>query len=307
VLGIPADPRLIEVLGWFAYLVPMLAYLLWPASRRPSAAALPRLRFGLAAGMGLAAIVLAIAVPLPGAYSPAPATLDGGGHATLTASGSRFTLNTDRTASAAAGTTGPVSFDRSATTATVRDGAPARQWTSTEKLPQSDSPASVSLTQLIDLNGGRLPIGFNASANPGPFAAGWTSTATTSVWMIGDTLLDAERVQRSTVTLTGGGLTSSRTLTLAAPAGTAAGAIAAQSWHVVSSYPTAVISGAAQVTSSRAELLLWKLWLPLALAIGALVLCGFALRGRIDRKHSAETAAARTATQSRTEPTSARA
>ncbi|MFT4108517.1 iron uptake transporter permease EfeU, partial [Propionicimonas sp.] len=51
VLGIPQDPRLIQVVGWFAYLVPMALYLYWPRRLRPSAAAAARLRHGIAAGL----------------------------------------------------------------------------------------------------------------------------------------------------------------------------------------------------------------------------------------------------------------
>jgi high-affinity iron transporter len=256
------------------------------------------LRFGLAAGLGLAAIVLAIAVALPGVYSPAPAALAGGGHARLTPSGSRFTLSTDP-----AGTPSAVSFDRAATKTTVHDGAPARQWTSHETLPPADSLAVVSLTQLVNLNGGRLPIGIDPIQNPGPFAAGWTKTATTSVWMIGDTLLDAQRSTRTILTLTGGGLVSTRTLTLAASPATNP----PQSWRVASSYPAAVITGTAAVAATRSELMLWKLWLPLALTITALVLCGFALRGRLGRKAGAAPATAANERRSQAKPASARA
>src|ERR1700760_4269527 len=34
VLGIPADPRRIEVIGWFAYLIPVALFVYWPAARR---------------------------------------------------------------------------------------------------------------------------------------------------------------------------------------------------------------------------------------------------------------------------------
>lgn len=80
ILGIPADPRLIEVLAWALYLVPVLAYLLWPVALRPAPERLPRLWVTLAAGLAAVGIVLAIAVPLPARRrrgrrrsSPAPA------------------------------------------------------------------------------------------------------------------------------------------------------------------------------------------------------------------------------------------
>ncbi len=50
VLGIPADPRVIEVLGWFLYVVPVLAVAVWPRRWRPSPARVPVVRAAVAAG-----------------------------------------------------------------------------------------------------------------------------------------------------------------------------------------------------------------------------------------------------------------
>lgn len=69
VLGIPADPRVIELLAWACYLIPMLGVLLW------NGPAVPRRVRLLAAGLlGATAAVLALLVP---AASPAsrPTTL----------------------------------------------------------------------------------------------------------------------------------------------------------------------------------------------------------------------------------------
>ena len=64
VFGIPGDPRVVELLGWALYLVPMLAFILWPRSWRPSPAALPRLQFIAAGALAAAALVLVFAAPL---------------------------------------------------------------------------------------------------------------------------------------------------------------------------------------------------------------------------------------------------
>lgn len=60
VLGIPQDPRVIEVLAWACFLVPMVLLTYWPAARRPGQALAQRLRIGgavlavaLAAGLAL--------------------------------------------------------------------------------------------------------------------------------------------------------------------------------------------------------------------------------------------------------------
>jgi high-affinity iron transporter len=58
VLGIPADPRLIEVTGWLIYLFAVASYLYWPTAIRPR----PRLaaRLQIVAAMMLAALALGL-------------------------------------------------------------------------------------------------------------------------------------------------------------------------------------------------------------------------------------------------------
>ncbi|ABY23341.1 iron permease FTR1 family [Renibacterium salmoninarum ATCC 33209] len=74
VLGIPADPRVIEVLGWLLYLVPMLLFVLWPAKRRIAPAKLPAFHRIIAISLGSAAVLLAlIAAILPTPQSSAAA------------------------------------------------------------------------------------------------------------------------------------------------------------------------------------------------------------------------------------------
>ncbi|MDT5260374.1 MAG: high-affinity iron transporter, partial [Mycobacterium sp.] len=69
VFGIPAEPRLIEVLGWLLYTAPVLVVFLWPS--RPAAAprARRRLLAATSAALLIVAGVLAIVVPAGGAAS----------------------------------------------------------------------------------------------------------------------------------------------------------------------------------------------------------------------------------------------
>ena len=273
VLGIPADPRLIEVLGWFAYLIPTLAYLLWPMSRRPSAAALPRLRFGLAAVFAVAAVALAAGVILPTTASSAGtarltsasgATL---GHAKITGSGESHRLVTD-----VGGAITTQHFAQSQTHATSHDGVAAREWQSRVSTPVAGKPTTISLDDLVAISGGRLPIGVNASANPGPFTATWKTNSVTTVWLSGAHLLDASNQSATLLTLSGGGLPSPRVISV--DAGT-------PSWSLAQSYTNRVIANDAALVTARSELLLWKLWLPLSLAIAAIVLCCYGIRSRL--------------------------
>ncbi|HEY4268170.1 MAG TPA: iron uptake transporter permease EfeU, partial [Galbitalea sp.] len=225
VLGIPADPRLIEVLGWLAYLIPTLAYLLWPVAKRPAPAALPRLRFWLAAVFAVAAVALAAGVVLPttatsaGAAKLTSSTGASIGHATLRATGSSYSLVTT-----IRGATTTREFVRSATHATSHDGVAAREWQGRSTAPVAGKPSTISLDDLLTIAGGRLPIGVNATANPGPFDAAWTTTSTTTTWLAARepaaselaslSLLDASNQSATLLTLSGGGLPSPRVISV---------------------------------------------------------------------------------------------
>jgi high-affinity iron transporter len=271
VLGIPSDPRLIEVLGWFAYLVPVLLYLLWPASRRPSAEGKPRLLFGLAAGALLTAIALALAVSVPAAFDAGPArlvTASGGtaGSATLGRSGDDFSLNITTGKATVAHT-----FTLDETIPAQHDSVTARMWR--QAATETTGPDTITLPDLITLAGGRIPIGIDASQNPGPFSAESQQRSTLTAWISGSTLLDTSFSSVNIVTLAGGGLAAPRTITVASPT-------ASPSWSASAASVSKAASGVSSVASATAELLLWKLELPIILAVAALSLALSGLRAR---------------------------
>jgi high-affinity iron transporter len=253
VLGIPADPRLIEVIGWLAYLIPMFAYLLWPAKSRPSGRSLAVFRVSVAAGLVLGGAVLAASVALP-SYRPsdsvATVASDGStGTATLTSS------DTHRLASAPT---------------VSHDGVRTQLLTTHALGALNHQPTMLTLTDLVAMNGGRLPIGMSATDDPGPFSVNWTNDATTKLWIYGSGLVDATSSSTTVATLTGGGLASSRTLTPASAQ--------PPDWRMAPSARAAAVDGIAEATNAQTELLLWKFWIPIVLLIAALALCGFVLR-----------------------------
>jgi high-affinity iron transporter len=252
VLGIPADPRVIEVLGWLLYLVPVLALSLWPRAWRPAPARIPRVRLVFAGGFAVVAILLAVAVPGGRARLQTDAPLRNG-TAVAQVSGDQATLRVTRS-----GREARLAFPASAHRTTTHDGVAADRWTTTGSVSTADRPATMNIDDLATLFG-RVPVGVSADVNPGPFTTTWHSTATSSLWTVGGGILDAKRTERTVLTVSGGGLNTPRTYTFDTTA-----------WSV----PSAVAS------SRAAELALWKAWLPVALGIAALAQLLLSLRDR---------------------------
>ncbi|MFW8746256.1 hypothetical protein, partial [Mesorhizobium japonicum] len=72
-------------------------------------------------------------------------------------------------------------------------------------------PATITAEQLVADNGGRLPLGIDLTRAPGPYSARWSETTARTVRIEGGMLLDAAQDQTRIVTISGGGLSSSRT------------------------------------------------------------------------------------------------
>ncbi|MHA7986121.1 iron uptake transporter permease EfeU [Rathayibacter sp. CAU 1779] len=263
VLGIPADPRVVEVLGWLLYVVPMLAFSLWPQRWRPTGAALPRVLFGSAAALGAAAIVLAVAVPSgSSAAVPAAAPLTNGGTVTFRVHGDGADLAVTGAAAA------DYRFGGSATTS--HEGAD-RVWATTVTSHPAGKPATLSLDDLVRLTGGRIPVGIDPTHAPGPYTAGWTSTSRISAYSHGDGLVDAGSSVRTVLSVSGGGLTATRAFVVDD---------GDDSWSVKAGHVATVSASIAAAQASAREAQLWKLWLPIALGIAAIVLVGNGIRAR---------------------------
>jgi high-affinity iron transporter len=262
VLGIPADPRLIEILGWLAYLIPTMLFLLWPRKHRPAGRALRNMRLGIAGALVVAATVLALAVTLPTYSAPSTVTVSG-------------TTVRGTTVSAAHNVKANVNVNVNKAnvnkgSSTVHDGIASKLVRTTVTAVPADRPTTLSLTQVVALGGGRLPIGINASQNPGPFKARWSTTSVTSIWSWNGGILDATRSVSTIVTLSGGGLPSSRTIS---PDSAQTGG-----WAVSAVDRSSVVDAITHTARDTAELLLWKMWIPLAMLLAALVLALYTLR-----------------------------
>jgi high-affinity iron transporter len=262
VLGMPRDPRQVELLGWACYLVPVLAITLWPPSWRLPARVVQRVRW---AGVGVLAGVAALlflAVPLPSAAVADDAPLDGGGTAKVSVGGDTGTLTTE--------------VDGATTALTLSDPQPTTQSgadTAWRVGPgEATYATSLDLTTLLTYTGNRIPVGLDVKRAPGPYDAAWAATANGTVLTHDGGLVDAQAQTKLVLTLSGGGLTSPRVLTI--DSGTTSFAVAPD--HVVE-----VSRGVADATRTRSDRVLWKHWFPALLLVVAVALAWRGRRGAV--------------------------
>jgi high-affinity iron transporter len=276
VLGIPSDPRLMEVVGWVAYVVPMSLFLFWPAAHRPTGRTAVAIRVGVGAALALVAAGLAVLVPpaaLP-SFGPAALVTAGGSSAgTLTLSGRTVVIDTTSGRSVV-----PLTDGRAAAHAGVPDAVEYA-------LPGPGSgsttgyPSSLTVSDLAALSGGRLPVGISPQTAPGPYEASWSRTGDARLWLAGDQVLDYTDTERTTLTLTGGGLSSPRTLTVSGtlPDGTS---VASGTVSVDAAHTQAVAAAAASVRAEQVEREFWGRTFPAMLGLAALTVLGFAWRAQ---------------------------
>jgi high-affinity iron transporter len=138
-------------------------------------------------------------------------------------------------------------------------------------------PATLTLTQLLRFTGQRIPVGLDITRSPGPYRAAWNDRTKVVATTYDGGLVSAAGSGDLVLTLTGGGLTSERVLTVSEPG-------VATSWHVPASYTAGVESGIAEAQTARGDRTLWKYWLPgfLVVLAGWLGLTG--LRGMRARR-----------------------
>jgi high-affinity iron transporter len=274
VLGIPQDPRLIQVIGWFAYLVPMALVMYWPRAHRPGVTAAQRLRLGIAAGLAAIAAALALAVGPASMPSLGAATLLGDSGA---AAGSVLVQGTAATIAAGSTTDAmPLTGGQATAHASVPN---AVLYTQSLDASAAGLPASLSLDELVALNGGRLPVGVNPQLASGPFTAAWTRTGERQLWLVEGQVLDFTQSDVTSLTLSGGGLASTRTITVSGtlPDGTAVsgGTLSADPARV-----TATAQAAADLRADAVERQFWGRTLPALLAVAALLVLLAAWRAR---------------------------
>ncbi|OBA64033.1 high-affinity Fe2+/Pb2+ permease [Mycobacterium sp. 1100029.7] len=259
VFGVPTDPRLIEVLGWLLYAVPVLVVFLWPA--RLAATPRTRSRFLAAASAVpvIVAAVLAVAVPAGDVASGAPTRMvtDRTGRTV------RVSLNVEplgRTLVVVDGAAPGRAIPLAPAGDQTVNGLPVQVWQGAEPAGADGSPA-VTLDQLSSMSGGRLPVGLAPGRTPGPFVGQWATTTEYTVLAHGDSVISAQATSNRTAILTGGGLSGAKTVSL--------GGLPTD-WSTSAAEDQSAAAQVAASAAKHAERQLWRLWLPLVLACFAL-------------------------------------
>lgn len=270
-LGIPTDPRLIEVLGWLLYAVPVLLVFLWPGRWAASPTARRRVLGWSATGLVVTAAALVLLVPAGGTDVPGPgrtATLESGDTATLTLGA----VDGDRRPLTIVSGTGTTTVELAPAGQQMVDGLPVDVWQAKVPAAPDVTASPVTLGQLATLTGGRLPVGLSANVTPGPFQAEWTANVEYNVLTADDALISADAQSTRVVTLQGGGLTTAKTVS--------AGSLGSD-WSISEEEATGAAQALSAAAVDRSERALWRVWLPvvLVLAAGATAVTAIA-RGR---------------------------
>jgi len=277
VLGIPADPRLIEVVGWLAYLIPVSLLVFWPAAHRPAPKTAVRLQFAAAAAIAIVAAALAFAYPVPQWRLPRAVPLVAAndpakpiGRAELDASSARAPALAIRFED---GRTERVSLASGTHEPALRAGLAATAWHAHRASAVAHARPTLTLDDIVALNHGRIPIGLNPQQHPGPFQASWTSRRTLDVWIAGGQLLDASGYETAFVAISGSGLQTPRTLRAG---GSQPSALRA--WRVSPDYVSHAAQALRRLHAERSEHGFWAVGLPAVLLLAALILAAYACR-----------------------------
>ena len=165
-LGVQPYPVLIEVIGWFVYLVPVLLYVAIPPSanrHRISNPTARRLLGAVGALAVVAAILLAVLMPGRPARDPATRTANGVSAQVVSTSATGATIEATVVHPGASAASGPAAgvqrLDAHAQGQSDAGGATADVYTVTTTGVVAGGPSELTYADLSERNGGRLPLG----------------------------------------------------------------------------------------------------------------------------------------------------
>jgi high-affinity iron transporter len=266
--GIPSDPRLIEVLGWLLYAIPVLTVFLWPARLAPGPAAKRRIMAGTAVALAVAAAAMASFISSDVGAPPGPTrTIATAGGSSVTA-----TLRPDGSARVLviAPSDGPdQSVPLVAAGQQSVDGIDVDVWQARTAADPGITTTPIDLGQLANLAGGRLPVGLGTARTRGPFDVQWSASTVYTVLAHGDDVISAERASSRVAVLSGGGLTGSKTVSVGG---------FHTDFATTADDDQAVAAQIGKAAQDRTERTLWTVWLPTLFAIAAVLVVLTAVR-----------------------------
>jgi high-affinity iron transporter len=274
VMGVPADPRQIEVIGWLLYIVLVAVTLFWPAKLRPAPKAAARAMLFGAGILALSAASLYAFYPNSTLVLPDSAPLISNGVAVGQASlvngdGSSYQLNVQSAEGKSTLTQLPGQEKKTYS----QGGITVDQWTRQRNYTPEGAAPVLTLDQVVELYGNRIPIGLNPGLHPGPYAAKWSVNCTVSVSVAQGALLSASGQAETLITLSGSGLSLPRTIS--AHGQTQDNACR---WQVSDAYQQRVMGQLQNQRQSYETYRFWARLLPAFLALLAVTALVVALR-----------------------------
>lgn len=283
VLGVPTDPRQIEMAGWLLYIILVAVLIYWPARLRPSPKVAARALFTSAAILALAAVALFSFYPQTQLNIPEFAPLVG--NAEQPVIGRASLLSGDNTVpelrvELPAGKSLKIALHNSDSHGNPEQGIRVQHWMAHfNTAPEGASPV-LTLDQVMALNGNRIPIGLSPSQHPGPYEAKWSINCSVSTTAAQGTLLSSTAQAETFVTLSGSGLQSPRTISVRSSAPDAL-----CHWQVADAYQNKVLSQLKAQQQSFETYRFWAHHLPVFLALLAIILL-FVAKQKITRQKS---------------------
>lgn len=259
--SIQPDPRLVEVIAWLAYFIPVMIVYCWPRKWAFSIRTRRMVKHVAAGACALAAVLLFAIVPRGDVSAgDARAVADNASGVTAVR---LVSTSADEAVFSLEGIDGARSLTLPHVSDGEADGMPLSQWEVTQKVG-SDArlPQRVTLASLQQMNGNRLPSGLNAQRTPGPFEARWSESVTYSARTSGASLLRASCDGKLIAVLSGGGIEVPKTVSVS-------GAIDVD-WSVSDEEAEMAESILQQARLQADEMQLWWLWCPVALLGGGI-------------------------------------
>lgn len=183
VLGIRAEPALIEILAYLLYLVPMMLVVLWPPKRQLTTQGLGKLLTGAAAGALVLAAVFALTAPsAPGTSAGDQGPLELAGTVPGSTAQAELTRNETGARLHLSVASGGMTIDGETALTEVGhievNGHQALQLRGEPVTGPAvgDLPATLTGAELAAENGGRLPIGLRAADAETPMPATHSDT-----------------------------------------------------------------------------------------------------------------------------------